>query len=123
MSMREALLAEIRKWLRKNGQDMDNADIHDYLEQWVKAQETDGFRLKAPGRWTYFKHLLGFPNTYGEIMTTRHRSYSYLRAIAALVLGYDHLHLLDDVRMKRKQLFNSSAVKNVTAEKALTAKG
>ena len=58
-------------------------------------------------------------------MTQRHQTYSYLRAFAALFLGYHHLHVLDDVRMKRKQLFTSSVEKSVTAEKekALAAKG
>jgi hypothetical protein len=37
-------------------------------------------------------------------MTTRHRAYSYVRAFAALVLGYHHVHLLDDARLKRKQM-------------------
>jgi hypothetical protein len=50
-------------------------------------------------------------------MTRRHRAYSYLRAFAALILGYHHLHVLDDVRMKRKRLLASSAEKSVAAEK------
>ena len=58
-------------------------------------------------------------------MTGRHRANSYVRAFAALFLGYHHLHLLDDVRMKRKRLFTSSAEKSVAAEKekVLAAKG
>jgi hypothetical protein len=115
MAIREALLEAIRNWLRKNGQDMDNASIRSYLKQWIKAQESDGFKLSAPDRWKYFRHLLDFPGTYGEIMTGRHRAYSYLRAFAALLLGYDRLHVLDDVRMKRKRLFTSAPEKNVTA--------
>ncbi len=125
MAMRETLLGEIENWLQKHGQDTDSPDIRDYLKQWTKAQEGDGFSLRAPGRWKYFRHLLDFPRTYGEIMTLRHRAYSYVRAFVALFLGYHHLHVLDDVRMKRKRLFGSSAEKNVAVEKekALAAKG
>jgi glycosyltransferase involved in cell wall biosynthesis len=125
MAMRAALLGEILNWLRKHGQDTGSRDIRAYLQQWVKAQERDGFALRAPSRWKYFRHLLDFPRTYGEIMTPRHRTYSYVRALAALFLGYHHLHVLDDVRMKRKRLFGSSAEKNTAAEKekALAAKG
>ena len=125
MAMREALLGEIQNWLQTHGQDTNSPEICAYLKQWEKAQESDGFALRAPGRWKYFSHLLDFPRTYGEIMTPRHQTYSYLRAFAALFLGYHHLHVLDDVRMKRKQLFTSSAKKSVTAEKekALAAKG
>src|SRR5438270_898880 len=104
MATREALLRELRNWLQKYGQDISSRNIRAYLKQWVKGQESDGFVLRAPGRWKYFRHLLDFPRTYGEIMTPRHRAYSYLRALAALFLGYHHLYVLDDVRMKRKRL-------------------
>ncbi len=118
MAMRAALRAEIEKWLRAHGQDTDSADIRAYLTQWKKAQERDGFALKAPGRWKYFRHLLEFPSAYGEIMTPRHRVYSYLRAYAALVLGYHHLYLLDDARRKRKDWMASSSEAAVVAVKA-----
>jgi hypothetical protein len=95
------------------------------VKQWTKAQESDGFVLRPPGRWKYFRHLLDFPRTYGEIMAPRHRAYSYVRAFAALFLGYHHLHALDDARMKGKRLFGSSAEKSLAAdkEKELAAKG
>jgi hypothetical protein len=125
MAMRAVLLNEIHNWLQKHGHDTGSPDIRAYLKQWSKAQESDGFALRAPGRWKYFRHLIDFPRTYGEIMTPRHRAYSYVRAFAALFLGYHHLHVLDDLRVMRKRLFGSSAGKNVTAEKekALAAKG
>ena len=118
MAMRATLLAEIESWLQKNGHDIHAGDLRAYLTQWKKAQEQDGFALKAPGRWKYFRHLLGLPWTYGEIMTRRHRVYGYLRAYAALVLGYHHLHLLDDARRKRKEWMASSSGVAVAAVKA-----
>jgi glycosyltransferase involved in cell wall biosynthesis len=117
MAVREALLGEIENWLKKEGENVDSPQIRAYLKQWVKVQESDGFAVHAPGRWKYFQHLVDFPRTYGEIMTSRHRAYSYLRAFAALFLGYHHLHVLDDVRMKRKRMFASSDDKKVAAEK------
>jgi glycosyltransferase involved in cell wall biosynthesis len=125
MAMREALLSEIQDWLQKHGENPDAPDIRTYLKQWAKAQESDGFALEAPGRWKYFRYLLDSPRTYGEIMTARHQAYSYLSAFAALFLGYHHLHVLDDVRMKRKRLFRSSEEKSgaTEKEKALPAKG
>jgi glycosyltransferase involved in cell wall biosynthesis len=124
MNMREALLGEIQNWLRRHGQNPDSVDLRAYLKQWTKAQESDGFKVRAPSRWIYFRHLLDFPRTYGEILTPRHRAYSYLRALAALLLGYHHLHVLDDVRMKRKRMF--ACAKGVAAaekETTLAAKG
>jgi glycosyltransferase involved in cell wall biosynthesis len=125
MEMRGVLLARIALWLRVHGHKLDSPDIRAYLKQWTNAQESDGFALRAPSRWKYFCHLLDFPRTYGDIMTPRHRTYSYLRAFAALFLGYHHLHVLDDVRMKRKRMFTSSAEKSLAAkkEKTMAAKG
>jgi hypothetical protein len=116
--MRAALLAEIENWLKKNGHDIPTENLCAYLMQWKKAQERDGFELEVPGRWKYFRHLLDFPWTYGAIMTRRHRAYSYLRAYAALVLGYHHLHLLDDARRTRKEWMASSSEKTQVAVQA-----
>jgi glycosyltransferase involved in cell wall biosynthesis len=124
IAMRGALLAEIETWLRKHGKDVSSRDIRAYLKQWSKAQERDEFALRAPGRWEYFRHLLEYPRIYGEIMTDRHRAYSYLRAFAALFLGYHHVHMLDDLRRKSKGMDHSSAEKGLAEkEKVLAAKG
>jgi hypothetical protein len=53
-----------------------------------------------------------------EIMTRRHRAYSHMRAYAALVLGYHHLHLLEEARKKRKEWMASLSEKPVVAVKA-----
>jgi hypothetical protein len=65
--------------------------------QWKRAQE-QWILVEAPGRWKYFRHLLSYPWTYGEVTTRRLRVYCYMKAYAALVLGYHHLHLFDDAR-------------------------
>jgi glycosyltransferase involved in cell wall biosynthesis len=125
MAVRDALLREIQNWLQMHGANPNSTDLRAYLKQWVKSKERDGFALRTPSRWRYFRHLLDFPLTYGEIMTPRHRTYSYIRAFAALLLGYHHLHVLDDVRMKRKQMFTSSVKRSLAPEKekAFAAKG
>ena len=115
MTMRASLLAEVQEWLLRNGHDLRSADLRAYMAQWKKAQAQDGFALRAPGRWKYFRHLLGYPWTYSEIMTPRHRVYSYMKACAALFLGYHHLHLFDDARRKRKEWMASSSEKNLVA--------
>jgi len=123
--MREALLSAIQNWLLQHGQDLDSSDIRAYLMRWTKAQEQDSFPLDAPGRLEYFRHLIEYPRIYREIMSPRHRAYSYLRAFGALCLGYHNLHLLDELQRKRKRWFSSSEGKNVRdrSERALAAKG
>jgi len=115
MVMRQTLLCEIEKWLRDHGRRVDSTAIRAYLKQWTLAQEKDAFALEPPGRWKHFRHLLQFPRTYGEIMTPRHRTYSYLRAIATLFLGYHHLHVFDDVRAWSKKKLASPVGNNVVA--------
>jgi len=121
IAMRAALLAEIQNWLRRHGHDLRSADLRAYFQQWTRALESDAFVLQPPRRWRYFRHLLGHPWTYGEVMTPRHRVYSYMKACAALVLGYHHLHLFDDARRKRKQWLASSSEKTPVAIKAKAA--
>jgi len=126
MEMRAALLSSIQEWLKSHGHNLSSSDLRAYLKQWTQAQERDGFALRAPGRGELFLHLMDFPRTYGEIMTARHRAYSYMRAFGALILGYHHLHVLDDLRMKRKQWVvasSDSAVGATEKEKAVAAKG
>ena len=103
VAMRGALVEGIEEWLRRHEIDACTPNIRDYLTQWRKAQEADGFALQAPGRWSYFQHLVEFPMLYRELMSGRQLAYSYLRAFAALGLGYQHMHLFDDWHAGRKR--------------------
>jgi glycosyltransferase involved in cell wall biosynthesis len=105
MAMRAELLVKIGEWLSHNERNVSSRNLRVYLKQWTKSQEADSFLLQAPGRWRYFRHLFEYPLIYGEIMSVRHRLYDYIRAFSALILGYDHLHLLDDCRRGYKELF------------------
>lgn len=102
-------------WLQTRGGYLGSPDIGAYLKQWEKARESDGFALRTPSRWKYFRHLLDVSWTYGEIRTPRHRAYSYIQAVAELFLGYDHVHLLDEARLKRKQMAGSFAGESAAA--------
>jgi glycosyltransferase involved in cell wall biosynthesis len=111
MAMRAILAQEVRTWLERNGYDPESPDLSAYLKQWKKAQEGDEFLIQSPSRWTYFRHLLEFPRLYAEIMTPRHRLYDYVRALGALVLGYRHLHLIDDARRAYKGMAKKTTTK------------
>jgi hypothetical protein len=102
MAMRSALMAAVQDWLRRHGVDGQSANIRDYLRQWEKAQEIDRFALQAPNPWEYFKHLVEFPVLYRELMTGRELVYNYVRAFAALLLGYGGLHHFDEFYARRK---------------------
>jgi glycosyltransferase involved in cell wall biosynthesis len=108
METRASLSKEIRTWLERNGHDLTRPDLRAYLKQWTKAQELDSFSLDKPGRWKYFRHLFEMPRLYGEIMSARHRAYSYVQAFSALILGYDHLYLLERLRTGYKGLLRRS---------------
>ena len=51
----QAATAGVDFRLQKSGEDTSSADIGAYLKQWEKAQECDGFVLRKPGRWKYFR--------------------------------------------------------------------
>jgi glycosyltransferase involved in cell wall biosynthesis len=108
MEMRASLSKEIRTWLERNGHDLAKPNLRAYLKQWTKANELDSFSLEKPGRWKYFRHLFEMPRLYGEIMSARHRAYSYVQAFSALILGYDHLYLLERLRTGYKGLLRRS---------------
>jgi len=108
MAMRAGLITGIRGWLEHHQHDLGTKDLRAYLKQWTKAQELDQFALRQPGRWKYFRHLFEYPRLYRDIMSTRHRLYGYVRAFSTLILGYDHLHLLDDFRRGYKEMFSQA---------------
>jgi glycosyltransferase involved in cell wall biosynthesis len=116
MAMRAALSGEIRGWLERNGHDLTSPNLQAYMKQWTKAQEVDGFALAKPSRWNYSRHLLEYPLVYGEIMSPKHRVYSYMRAFGALLLGYDRLYLLDDFRKRYKGILGKPAPESVFSE-------
>jgi glycosyltransferase involved in cell wall biosynthesis len=102
VAIRSALISTIRDWLRRHGIDCESPNIRDYLRQWEKAQEIDRFALRTPNSWEYFKHLVEFPVLYRELMTGRELIYNYVRAFAALLLGYERLHHFDEFYGRRK---------------------
>ncbi|MGC1483807.1 MAG: glycosyltransferase [Candidatus Acidiferrum sp.] len=116
MAMRAILSAEIGAWLGRNGHDLASPDLKAYLKQWTMSQEADGFALSEPNRWSYFRHLIEYPRTYGRIMSSRHRLYSYVRAFSALLLGYDHLHLVDDFRKWYKGIFGKADRRSISLD-------
>jgi glycosyltransferase involved in cell wall biosynthesis len=116
MEMRAALLGEIKCGLERRGYNLSAVDLQDYFKQWTKAQERDGYALKTPSRRRYFHDLFEYPRIYSEIMTPRHRIYSYMQAFAALILGYHHLHLLDDIHTGYKRMTRPSPENSLPAE-------
>jgi hypothetical protein len=99
-----------------HGHDLASRDLQAYLKQWAKAQEQDSFALRKPNRWRYFRHLVEYPRIYRDIKSARHRLYDYVRAFGSLILGYDHLHLLDDLRRFYKALLAKKAMEAVSSE-------
>lgn len=123
LAMRAVLSSEICVWLERNGYDLASRDLQAYLKQWTKAQETDGFALSKPSRWSYFRHLLEYPSVYGKIMSPKHPLYSYVRAFGALLLGYDRLYLLDDLRRAYKSILGKPTPESAISEDKTKATG
>jgi Glycosyl transferase family 2 len=104
MKMRATLLSDIQAWLNQHPNGVHRRDLEAYMKQWYKAQEADSYELQTPSRWRYFRHLAEFPRLYAEIMSPRHRAFSYARSFAALLLGYRQVHRVDQAHLVYKKL-------------------
>jgi len=95
LAMRAVLSSEIRVWLERHGYDLASPDLQ----------------------------ALEYPRVYGKIMSPRHRLYSYIRAFGALLLGYDRLYLLDDLRKAYKSILGNPTRESATSEDKTKATG
>jgi glycosyltransferase involved in cell wall biosynthesis len=92
-----AILAEgMKAWLAANGIDVGQRDVRAFFAQWELTREADEFTLETPGRWRMCRHLWRYNYYFAARLSWRHMAVNYLNALGALLLGYRHLHLVDD---------------------------
>jgi hypothetical protein len=76
--------------------------------QWFLTREADEFTISAPGRLRLFWHLWRYNYYFAPRLSWRHLLVNYINAFGALVLGYRHLHLIDDGIAAAKRKVGSS---------------
>jgi glycosyltransferase involved in cell wall biosynthesis len=108
MATRQVFLAEVSGWLARSGRDVAREPIRSYLAQWELAQEAEQFRLAAPGRVEIFRHLLKYPQYFGERMSWRHQAAAYLDAVGGLVLGYGRYGAVERWRREVKRVMGAT---------------
>ena len=92
-----AILAQgMKAWLAANGFDLGQQDVRAFFAQWELTREADEFTLEMPGRWRLFWHLWRYNYYFAPRMSWRHMAVNYLNAAGALLLGYRHLHFVDE---------------------------
>jgi glycosyltransferase involved in cell wall biosynthesis len=99
IATRGELVKGMTDWLRAHGYETERGELREYLSQWVLAQEVDRFTIEAPGRLEFFRHLWRSAVCFGARVSWRHRTVSFGNAVGALVVGYEHFHLLDEWRV------------------------
>jgi hypothetical protein len=87
-------------WFVSNGYDIHRPDIQATLLRWMILSERDEFQFSPPGRIMFFRHLLKSYRHTSPLMTPRIRVVNYVNAIGALIVGYEHFHILDATRQK-----------------------
>jgi glycosyltransferase involved in cell wall biosynthesis len=92
----DALTEGMKDWLRRNGHDLSRPDLRAFFMQWFLSREADEFTISVPGRLRLFWHLCRYNYYFATRLTWRHLFVNYLNAFGALVLGYRHLHLIDE---------------------------
>lgn len=97
----------VRRWLEKNGFDVNLPDVRTYLMQWSLSSDAADFALTPPSRLRFFRHLLDQARHGGNRMTWRHKIVHYGNAFGSLLVGYRHFYLLDAARLAVKRLARS----------------
>jgi glycosyltransferase involved in cell wall biosynthesis len=103
VATRQFLIDDMQQWLRSHGHNLQDPLLHELFMQWSLTQEADQFTLNSPGRWQLFVHLLRYNRYFRPRLSPRHLAMNYLQAFAAPVLGFNHLHLVEDVVKKLKK--------------------
>ena len=107
IATRQVFLDEVARWLTRSGRDVRRDPVRSYLAQWELAQEEDRFRIATPSRIGIFWHLLKYPFYLGEGMSWRHQAVAYLDAFGALILGYEHHGVVENLRQKVKEFLGA----------------
>jgi hypothetical protein len=96
----QALVSGLRDWLATHGYKVTQSEVRTFVDRWELAQAGELFQLKAPGRWRFFSHLLLYNRCYGPHLSRRLRVINRMNALGALVVGYEHFHLLERWRLR-----------------------
>lgn len=94
----------MKAWLAAHGHGASERDVRAFFMQWFLTREADEFTISTPGRLRFFRHLWRYNYYFAPRLSWRHLLVNYINAFGALVLGYRHLHLIDDgiAAVKRK---------------------
>jgi glycosyltransferase involved in cell wall biosynthesis len=103
-------LAEgMKEWLAANGRDVSQRDVRAFLAQWQLTWEADEFTIATPGRLRIFWHLWRYNYYFAPRLSWRHMLVNYINAFGSLILGYRHLHFIDEWIAAVKQRIRPSS--------------
>ncbi|HEY2547551.1 MAG TPA: glycosyltransferase [Candidatus Acidoferrum sp.] len=95
VSTLRVILDEMDKWLTGHGQDLRKPEILAFRTRWQILYETEEFQLEAPGRLTFFWHLLRSMVMNHPCLNARIQAMNMLTALRALLLGYEDYQQLN----------------------------
>ncbi len=104
VGIRHAVIESTNGWISKNVPASTLPKAREFVLLAELACEADEFLLHAPGRLRFARHLVRRAWHYGARMTWRHRLVTYMNAFGSLFTGYEHLHLLDEWRVRIKHM-------------------
>jgi glycosyltransferase involved in cell wall biosynthesis len=100
----QALLREMRNWLRRRGIGLDDPVIATFLRKWETIEEAHRFRMQGAGRTEYFAHLRRQQKLQGPHGDWRYRLFQFCAASAAFLLGYERFTSLRERYAKQPSL-------------------
>jgi glycosyltransferase involved in cell wall biosynthesis len=105
----QTLAEGMKEWLASNRRDVSQRDVRAFLAQWQLTWEADEFTISTPGRLRIFWHLWRYNYYFAPRLSWRHLLVNYINAFGSLMLGYRHLHLIDEWIGAMKQRVRSSS--------------
>jgi glycosyltransferase involved in cell wall biosynthesis len=96
----QIVVAAMFKWLAGNGYTQDQPAVEFFHDRWRLYIESQVIAQQVPGRLRFFSYLMRYNRCYASRMTRRLRVINFVNAYGALLTGYKHFHVLDDLRMK-----------------------
>jgi len=82
-------IAEMRRWLEKNGFLPSTRAAALLLERMALVEQLQRFVMRAPGRGEFLAHLRRYHRLYSPLWSPAYRAFDNLKAGAGFVLGYE----------------------------------
>ena len=106
-----AIVEALGDWFPSHGYDLSDPAVRATVSHWNTLFEREQFILSPPGRVRFFRHLLESNRNHSGAMTWQLKLINYMNA-GSLLVGYEHFHKLDRLRLDLTRRLRTLVGKN-----------